>query len=292
MRLAHEARVGAVVVLAFILMAAGYIFLRGIGFGADIYTIRLNGAATIAAGNDVRLQGIKVGTVQNVTLDSSTQKPLITIAIRHATPPYRLLRSYRYTVQSSALIGENFVDIRGEFVPNAPTYLANRESEIIPGTATPGIATLTDSAGVLAEDLGKTLKKFNVTLERVNKGILSYDNQQRLARTFENVTKLSDAASKSFGPKNQRQIERILNNTAQASQDGAAAVRQGQRRRAQLERVDAPDRWPAKSGRWFSAAGERHRRRKSWAVARTAGFVQRDGEKFDRPHRIAALHRR
>ncbi len=226
MRLANEARVGAVVVLAFILMAAGYIFLRGIGFGADIYTIRLDGAATIAAGNDVRLQGIKVGTVQTVALDSATQRPLISIAIRHATPPYRLLRSYRYTVQSSALIGENFVDIRGEFDPDAPTYVANRESEIIPGTATPGIATLTDSAGVLAEDLGKTLKKVNITLDRVNKGILSYDNQQRLARTFENVTKLSDAANKSFGPGNQRQIERILNNTAQASQDGVVAVRQ------------------------------------------------------------------
>ena len=226
MRLGNEVRVGVVVVMALILMAAGYIFLRGIGFGADIYTIRLNGAATIAAGNDVRLQGIKVGTVQSVALDSTTQRPLINIAIRHATPPFRLLKSYRYTVQSSALIGENFVDIRGDFDDAAPMYLANADKQIIPGTATPGIASLTDSAGAITEDLGKTLKKVNITLDRVNKGILSYENQQRLARTFENVTKLSDAASKSFGPQNQRQIERILNNTAQASQEGVVAVRQ------------------------------------------------------------------
>ena len=226
MRLGNEVRVGVVVVMALILMAGGYIFLRGIGFGADIYTIRLNGAATIAAGNDVRLQGIKVGTVQSVTLDPATQRPLISVAIRHAKPPYRLLQSYRYTVQSSALIGENFVDIRGDFNPEAPTYLANADKQIIPGTATPGISALTDSAGVLTEDLGKTLKKVNITLERVNKGILSYENQQRLARTFENVTKLSDAATKTFGPTNQNQLNRILSNTAQASQEGVAAVRQ------------------------------------------------------------------
>ena len=239
MRVANEARVGIVVVLALILMTSGYFFLRGIGFGADEYTIRLDAAATIAQGNDVRLQGIKVGTVKAVELDPETQKPLLHIAVRHSTPPFKLLKNYRYMVQSSAIIGENYVDIRGPFDPNGQTYAANSDTDIIPGTAAPGLAALTDSASMISEDLQKTLKNVNITLDRVNKGVLSYDNQIRLAKTLEGVAKLSDQAGKAFGPQGfkfglgdaqaQRALNETLANTARASQGAVALTIEGQR---------------------------------------------------------------
>src|SRR5688572_19511704 len=99
---ANEARVGIVVVAALALMVAGYFFLRGFGLGADLYYLRLSGAANIAEGNDVRLQGVKVGQVQDVTLDRDTQKPLLTLAVRRQDPPFELRRNYRYTVTASA----------------------------------------------------------------------------------------------------------------------------------------------------------------------------------------------
>src|SRR4028118_1034045 len=115
MRGATEARVGAVIVLALALIVVGYFFLRGMGLGADIYYVRLTGPANIATGNDVRLQGVKVGQVQEVTLDPDTQKPLLTLAIRRGKPRFQLMRNYQYAVQTSAIIGESYVDIRGAY---------------------------------------------------------------------------------------------------------------------------------------------------------------------------------
>lgn len=224
MRFGNEARVGFVVMLALALALTGYFFLRGVGVGADLYTIRLSGAGAIDKGNDVLLQGIKVGVVREVGLDAETQKPLVTIAVQKSKPPFKLLKSYRYAVQPSGIIGENYVDIRGDYKPGDPVYAANT-SERIPGVASPGIAGLTESVTQISGQLSKTLEKVNVTIDRVNKGILSYDNQIKLARTLDSVTKLTASASRAFGPQTQRQLTAALANANRASAEGAIAAR-------------------------------------------------------------------
>ena len=224
MRFGNEARVGFVVILALALALTGYFFLRGVGVGADLYTIRLNGAGAIAKGNDVLLQGIKVGIVREVGLDPATQRPLVTIAIQKSNPPFKLLKSYRYAVQPSGIIGENYVDIRGEYKPDVELYAANT-SEQIPGIASPGIAGLTDSATQISGQLSKTLQKVNVTIDRVNKGVLSYENQVKLARTLDSVAKLTTSAGRAFSPQTQRQLAQALANANRASAEGALAAR-------------------------------------------------------------------
>ncbi|MDF2439400.1 MAG: phospholipid/cholesterol/gamma-HCH transport system substrate-binding protein [Abditibacteriota bacterium] len=238
MRVANEVRVGIVVVLALTLMLSAYFFLRGVGFGAELYYVRLNSAATIAAGNDVRLQGVKVGQVQEVTLDPQTQKPLLTLAIKRQQPAFKLLQNYRYSVQSSAVIGESYVDIRGDFDPNAPVYSAGNPAQIIPGTGSAGIAGITDQATLLAQELRSTLQKFNVTIDRVNKGVLSYENQTKLARTLDNVTRLSRDVGQAFGPQGirfgfgdpraQRGLNEALINTAALSRQAQGLARDAQ----------------------------------------------------------------
>jgi phospholipid/cholesterol/gamma-HCH transport system substrate-binding protein len=238
MRIANEVRVGVVVVLALTIITIGYFVLRGIGLGADLYYMRLNGAATIARGNDVRLQGVRVGQVQEVTLDPDTQKPLLTLAMARGKTPPKLLKQYRYSIQPSSLIGESYVDIRGPYDPAAPTYEPNNPAQLIPGQATGGIAGITDQATQLAADFGVTLRKFNVTLDRINKGILSYDNQIRLAKTLDNVTKLTQQVGQSFGPAGvkigfgdpaaQRSLNQTLANTAVASRELQGIVREAQ----------------------------------------------------------------
>jgi ABC-type transporter Mla subunit MlaD len=238
MRIANEVRVGIVVMLALTLMLIGYFVLRGIGLGADLYYMRLNTAATVARGNDVRLQGVLVGQVQEVTLDAATQKPLLTLALKGDNPRVKLLTKYAYSVQASSLIGESYVDIRGEYDPNAPVYEANNQAQIIPGTASPGIAGITDQASQLASDFRTTLLKFNVTLDRINKGVLSYDNQIRLAKTLDNVTKLTQQVGQSFGPNGvkigfgdpaaQRSLNEALQNAAVASRQAKDIAREAQ----------------------------------------------------------------
>src|SRR4028118_1669964 len=111
MKTGNEARVGVVVVAALALALSGYFFLRGTAPGADLYYLRINGPATIAQGNDVRLQGVKIGEVREVALDPDTQQPIVTIAVK----PNKLLKNYQYSIRTSSLIGEPYVDIRGAY---------------------------------------------------------------------------------------------------------------------------------------------------------------------------------
>lgn len=233
MRVANEVRVGVVVVVALALIVFGYFYLRGVGLGADLYYLRLNGAANIAVGNDVRLQGVKVGEIHDVTLDPATQRPLLTLAVRR-DHRFKLMRDYRYSVQASSLIGENYVDIRGQYHPGADTYKPNAAAQIIIGQTPAGIATLTDQAGVIAQDFRKTLAKFNVTLERINKGVLSYENQVKLAQVLDGMTKLTQKAGQGFSPQgikiafgdpqSQRALAQTLNNAALASREANVAA--------------------------------------------------------------------
>ncbi len=67
----NEARVGVVVLMALILLVTGYFYLRGLGLTSDKYYMRLTGATHVAPGNEVRLQGVKIGQVLEVVLIES-----------------------------------------------------------------------------------------------------------------------------------------------------------------------------------------------------------------------------
>ena len=101
MKVANEARVGVVVVIALVLLVTGYFYLRGLGLSSDKYYMRLLGAASVAPGNDVRLQGVKIGQVLDVALNDE-QKPIITVAVKRGKSPVQLLKSYKSAVQTSA----------------------------------------------------------------------------------------------------------------------------------------------------------------------------------------------
>ena len=86
MKAANEARVGIVVVIALVLLVTGYFYLRGLGLSSDKYYMRLLGVASVSPGNDVRLQGVKIGQVLEVGLNEE-QKPIITVAVKRGKTP-------------------------------------------------------------------------------------------------------------------------------------------------------------------------------------------------------------
>ena len=214
MRGKDEAKVGVVVVGALALLAGGYAFLRQVGFGrSSLYYLALDRPATIAIGNDVLLQGVKVGQVREVSLDPKTQKPIITIAINGDEAKFPLSRRYKYQVRQKSLLGENYVDIRGEF--DDDVFQAGLEDQRIPGTAaaslldvsdqvTKKLDTLTGQFGKEAELTGAefrtTLRNLNVTLNRVNNGVLNYENQRKIASALDGVARLTKQAGQGFGP--------------------------------------------------------------------------------------------
>lgn len=235
MRFLNEIKVGVVVLAGMALIIFGYFSLRGVGLGAEIYYLKLDGAAAIAQGNDVRLQGVKIGQVQEVGFDNADQKPILTLAVRRSDPPFRLLKTYTYSVQSAGIVGENYVDIRGPYTPNAPIYAKNTPSQIIPGEASNGLLGVTDNAEEIANELRQTIRNFNVTLERINDGVLNVQNQRKLAETLDGLAKLTENASQSFGPEGvkvgfgdarvQNDLRRAMANVEEASRIAAQASR-------------------------------------------------------------------
>jgi len=234
MRFTHEIRVGVVVLVGLFLMVYGYVWLRGVGLGADLYYLRLNGVANIAEGNDVRLQGVKIGQVQTVTFDPDTQKPILTLAVRHGNPPIKLLTTYIFSIQSAGIIGENYVDIRGPYNPRDTVYPANDKSIVIVAKANGGLLAASDDADVAIKDFHQTLIRLNLTLDRINSGILNSNNEIKVATALDGLAKLTQNASEDFGPggfklgfgnaEAQANLNETLHNAALASQSAAEAA--------------------------------------------------------------------
>ena len=235
MKTPNEVRVGIVVILALAVLLGGYFALKGTAWGAQKYYLKLDGAALISEGSDVRLQGVKIGTVQNVALDEQTQQPVLTLAIRGHEPQYSLYRSYKYAVRSNGIIGENYVDIQGAPKSGDATYTANDTSQIILAKSGGGLLDAGGAADQLTKDVSETLKNMNVTLDRLNTGVLSSGNQMKFAKALDGVAKLTANASKSFGangvkvglgdPQAQRALNATFNNAAIAANEAALAAR-------------------------------------------------------------------
>ena len=225
MRYSNEIRVGIVFLGGLALIVFGYFYLRGLGLNAEFYTLRLNGAASIAQGNDVRLQGVKIGQVSEVNFDPRTQQPILKIAVRRADPSYKLLKTYDYSVQISGLVGENYVDIRGPYQPDAEIYNPDDPDEIIPAEAAGGILAATNSANDVAKNLETTIKKVNITLDKINNGVLNNPNQKKLAEALDGVAKLTTSASRTFDQGTGRQLQRTLSNAERASANIERATR-------------------------------------------------------------------
>lgn len=105
-----ETLMGAVVLLAagaFLLFAYKSSEMR---VGTDGYTVsaRFANISGIALGSDVRVGGIKVGVVSNLTLDPQTYEALAAMQIRKDT---KLPKDSSAAIVSSGLMGDKYIQI-------------------------------------------------------------------------------------------------------------------------------------------------------------------------------------
>lgn len=104
-----ETITGAVILLiAGVFLAFAY---QGSGMRMeDGYVINANfsNASGISMGSDVRIGGIKVGTVSNLTLDPDSYEAIISMQIRSAT---KIPKDSSASVVSSGLLGEKYIQI-------------------------------------------------------------------------------------------------------------------------------------------------------------------------------------
>ncbi len=106
-----EALIGAVVlVVAGVFVSYAYTSTEG-GLGADGYALnaRFESASGLGIGTDVRISGIKVGTVTGQTLDPETFKALISFTVREDV---KLPADSTAVVASEGLLGGNYLELK------------------------------------------------------------------------------------------------------------------------------------------------------------------------------------
>ena len=139
-----EIATGAVILL----LAAGFLGYALINTGRDStgglhFTAQFDNIGGIASGSDIRVAGVKVGSVSSVTIDPRTFQAILGLTVR---PDLKLPTDTSAVISTGGLLG-------GQFVTLSPGGAAK---DLQDG----GVVTLTQSATNLEDLLGKFI--FNV----------------------------------------------------------------------------------------------------------------------------------
>lgn len=105
---AVETIVGAaVIVLAIVFFTFAYSTAE-VGKGADGYTLKaaFENAAGVSTGSDVRMSGVKVGTVLSQELDTESYQAVLTLSV---DPKVKLPDDSTAKITSEGILGGNFV---------------------------------------------------------------------------------------------------------------------------------------------------------------------------------------
>ena len=105
-----ETLVGAIVLGIAIIFVVFLWRFSDVGFGSGQYTVdaKFRSAEGIMVGTDVRLAGVKIGSVSNLSLDPQTFQAIVQLSIK---PEYKMPDDSAAIISSEGLLGGSFVEI-------------------------------------------------------------------------------------------------------------------------------------------------------------------------------------
>ena len=154
MSLSTEAKVGAVTLVAFILLAGMVLMIGGLNYGEQGYPVNVtfSQVAGLKPGNVVRYAGVDVGKVEALSIlpDGVAVKAMITSGVK-------LPQGAKYSIGSDGLLGEKFIEI---------TPPATHANDLAPNSTVRG----EDPAGLdqMIATADKVLKKADVLIQSIN----------------------------------------------------------------------------------------------------------------------------
>lgn len=188
MKRTSEALVGASVLVAIALVAAGTIWLSQARFGGNDFTreVRVRSIGGLLTGDPVLLRGVRIGRVESISL-SRNEWVTVTLRLRGSTVlPKRPVALFL----STTLFGDWGVQISShDNLPDDPEIRRAIEeatvsgSSMLPGAALPDVGQLTAQAGRIAGDIA-------VIASRVNAAFDS-SSAARLKSAFLDLSRLS-----------------------------------------------------------------------------------------------------
>lgn len=195
-----ELRVGIFVAAGLAVIAVMAVQFGRLGQGLqDFYdvTVELPDAGGILKGSDVLLSGARIGSVtQKPVLGDNIQTVRVVLSIREDV---RLPRGTRFTVGSSGLLGDRFVQTSlpagfdaAAFNPEDPAQRLQAGDVVAGQQQGGGISGLAAKGEEAVGDLREGLAKIQELTERLNTELLSPQNLENLSATFANLKTTSE----------------------------------------------------------------------------------------------------
>lgn len=205
-----EAKVGAMFIITLVLVAAFAFFLGVLNPFSNAYELKVayNYAGGIEVGSPVRVMGIKVGKVKQISFEPNGKMPngeevklLLTISVeKKAWPTIR--KNSQFFINLAGVIGEKFVEIS----PGSTDQPTFKKGELVRGEDPPRIDQLISQsyglAGKIFEfvennqgSVVETINMMNNLVSNLNKLLKQVDqttNNKDVAKLLKNLTIVSD----------------------------------------------------------------------------------------------------
>lgn len=190
-----EFKVGAFVIVGLAVLAALVVQFGRVGEGFKTYydlTVLFPNASGLLKGSDVLLAGAKIGRVAG--------GPKLTPGVDGVSVSLRIFdyvkvpAASKFTVGSSGLLGDRFVDVQPP--QGKPTEFLHANAQIA-GTRETGMDDLTREGGFLVKDLRDTVQNVNGTFTRLNEQALSPANMESLRSALDKLKQTTGTLAES-----------------------------------------------------------------------------------------------
>lgn len=110
MKYLNEMKIGAFAITGLILLVVGWAFLREVSIQKqNTFTIIFNDVAGLTKGSFVRINGLRVGRVDALTLDTKENKVLVLSRIQ--LPKVTIPVDSKFIIRTSGYVGDKYLDI-------------------------------------------------------------------------------------------------------------------------------------------------------------------------------------
>lgn len=177
MNLSTEAKVGAVTLIAFILLAGMVLMIGGLNYGQQGYpvTITFSQVAGLKPGNVVRYAGVDVGKVDALSIlpDGVAVRTMITSGAK-------IPHGAKYSIGSDGLLGEKFIEI----TPPATHVRDLAPNETVRGDDPAGLDQMVATAD-------KVLKKADILIQSINEVLGDEKVKSALRESALNISRMT-----------------------------------------------------------------------------------------------------
>lgn len=188
-----QTRVGFFMLLGLVAICAMVVYFGRFGDGLKkFYDIRVEypNASGLFSGADVLLAGAKVGIVKDgpYVLDNMRGVYVILKIYEGVNIP----EGSAFTIGSSGLLGDSFVDITMPAKLDVEHYKAIAPDSVVVGKKdSGGIAELTGAGGDMIEDARTAIKNINTVVVRLNDEVLNKQSVGAVNETLQNLRETS-----------------------------------------------------------------------------------------------------